>query len=203
MAALRWDRWNRRLDGTQIGAPRGVLWGVAWVPLRLLGTQLNMDSSLNRAAVRPLGSSCEACVFVLGRESFAHIGLYTAKPLPQRIESHQGHSRDNASAMRINSQRLTWVGDKLVYGRRTLVRIERDGVYPEMWRVRLPDGGLTDMVNRTRAKDAALSITHRLLNMSETLSEAPPTAPNEFQVLSDLEAVLTSPGARQGTGRKR
>jgi len=140
--------------------------------------------------------------FELDHETFAHIGLYTAKPLPQRIESHQGHSRDNASAMRINSQRLTWVGDELVYGRRTLLRIERDRVYPEMWRVRLPDGSLTDMVNRTRAKDAAVSIAHRLLNMSESLSEAPPTAPNDCEGLSDLEAVLASPGARLGTGRK-
>jgi hypothetical protein len=32
--------------------------------------------------------------------------------------------------------------------------------------------------------------------VQETASEAPPTAPNEFQVLSDLEAVLASPGAR-------
>jgi hypothetical protein len=98
--------------------------------------------------------------------------------------------------MRINSQRLTWVGDELVYGRKTLLRIERDTVHPEMWRVRLPDGSLTAIVNRTRAKDAAVSIAHRLLNMSENLSEAPPTAPNEFQVLSDLEAVLASPEAR-------
>ena len=104
--------------------------------------------------------------------------------------------------MRINSQRLTWVGDELVYGRKTLLRIERDGVYPEMWRVRLPDGSLTDMVNRTRAKDAAVSIALHLLNMSESLSEAPPTAPNDFEALSDLEAACARPRARQETGRK-
>jgi hypothetical protein len=105
--------------------------------------------------------------------------------------------------MRINSQRLRWVGDELVYGRRTLLRIERDGIYPEMWRVRLPEGSLTDMVNRTRAKDAAVSIALSFLEVSETLSEAPPTAPNEFQVLSDLEAVLASPETRLDTpGRK-
>ena len=98
--------------------------------------------------------------------------------------------------MRINSQRLTWVGDELVYGPRTLLRIERDATYPEMWCVRLPDGGLTDMVNRTRAKDAAISIEHRLLNMSENLSEAPPTAPNDFEALSDPEDVSASPEAR-------
>jgi hypothetical protein len=104
--------------------------------------------------------------------------------------------------MRINSQRLTWVGDELVYGRTTLLRIERDRIYPEMWRVRVPDGGLTDMVNRTRAKDAAVSIAHRLLDMSESLSEAPPTAPNDLEALSDLEPACARPGARQGTGRK-
>src|SRR5262245_14181364 len=157
----------------------------------------------SRTSCRPRYSKqAERVWFVLDHETFAHIGLYTAKPLPQRIESDQGHSRDNASAMKINSQRLTWVGNELVYGRRTLLRIERDAVYPEMWRVRLPDGSLTDMVNRTRAKDAALSIAHRLLNMSESLSEAPPTAPNDFEALSDLETTCARPRVRQGTGRK-
>jgi hypothetical protein len=104
--------------------------------------------------------------------------------------------------MRINSQRLTWVGDELVYGRKTLLRIERDEVYPEMWRVRRPEGSRTDIVNRTRAKDAAVSIALRLLNMSENLSEAPPTAPNDFQAPLDLEAACARPEARQGTGRK-
>jgi hypothetical protein len=33
-----------------------------------------------------------------------------------------------------------------------------------MWRVRLPDGSLSDMVNRTRAKDAAISITLQEIN---------------------------------------
>jgi hypothetical protein len=33
-----------------------------------------------------------------------------------------------------------------------------------MWRVRYPDGRLADMVNLTRAKDAAVSIALSLLN---------------------------------------
>ena len=37
-----------------------------------------------------------------------------------------------------------------------IVHIVPDGKYPGMWRVRLPDGGLTVMVNLARAKDAAL-----------------------------------------------
>src|SRR5262245_18804528 len=108
--------------GPIFGPPPG-LQGRRLVPLRLLGTQLNTDSYSSRAAVRPLGSSCKAYVLVLDYETFAHIGLYTAKPFAQRIESDQGHSRDNASAMKINSQRLTWVGDELMYGRRILLRI--------------------------------------------------------------------------------
>jgi hypothetical protein len=104
--------------------------------------------------------------------------------------------------MRINSQRLTWVGDELVYGRKTLLRIERDGVYPEMWRVRRPDGSRTDIVNRTRAKDAAVSIALSFLEVSESPSEAPPIAPNDFEVHPDLEAVSDRPRARQGTGGK-
>jgi hypothetical protein len=46
----------------------------------------------------------------------------------------------------------------LFVGRRRVLQIERDAQYPQMWRVRLPDGGLSDMVNLTRAKEAALDI---------------------------------------------
>jgi hypothetical protein len=63
-----------------------------------------------------------------------------------------------------------------------------------MWRVKMPSGKLSDMTNLVRAKDAAMSIAVAILNREqkaqETALEAPPTAPN------DLEAVLTSPGAR-------
>jgi hypothetical protein len=184
-------------DGTQLGKPPGG--GVLWRRWKA-GRKIFLLGAAH--AVGRLVGSWQECSCWATSGGLAHIGLYTAKPFPKRIESDQGHSRDNASAMRINSQRLTWVGDELVHGRRTLLRIERDGVYPEMWRVRLPDGSLTDMVNRTRAKDAAVSIAHRLLNMSENLSEAPPTAPNDFEAPLDLEATCGRPGARQGTGRK-
>jgi hypothetical protein len=33
-----------------------------------------------------------------------------------------------------------------------------------MYRIRFPDGGLSDMVNLTRAKDAALAFALRALN---------------------------------------
>ena len=86
-------------------------------------------------------------------------------------------------------------------GSRTiLARIVADNVYPSMWRVKMPSGKLSDMVNLTRAKDAAMSIVLSTLNreqeVQETASEAPPTAPNDFEAIPDLEAVLASPEAR-------
>jgi hypothetical protein len=45
-----------------------------------------------------------------------------------------------------------------------LATIEFDSKYPQMRRVRLPDGHLTDTVNLTRAKDAAICLALANLN---------------------------------------
>jgi hypothetical protein len=39
-----------------------------------------------------------------------------------------------------------------------LLHVIRDAHYPEMWRVKLPDGRHSDMVNLSRAKDSAATI---------------------------------------------
>jgi hypothetical protein len=59
--------------------------------------------------------------------------------------------------------------------RNPLVTIEPDSKYPGMYRIRFPDGGLSDMVNLTRAKDAALAFALRSLNSvaQETPSDGP------------------------------
>ena len=55
-----------------------------------------------------------------------------------------------------------WNGDRLmVRGRLSGYSIERDGVYATMWRLRAPDGRLSDMVNRVRAKEAAFGMLDR------------------------------------------
>jgi hypothetical protein len=59
---------------------------------------------------------------------------------------------------------MRWQGDDLYCGRRKLVRIVRDAKHPQMWRVEHPSGGLTDVVNRTRAKEAAMLIGRRMLD---------------------------------------
>ena len=64
-------------------------------------------------------------------------------------------------------QDLIWDGSQLrLLSNRGLVlaTIEPDQSWPGMWRVRLPDGYLTDMVNLSRAKDAAASLALGVLN---------------------------------------
>jgi hypothetical protein len=54
---------------------------------------------------------------------------------------------------------LRWDGNLLrLRSGRILARIEPDTTWPGMWRVKTPDGSYSDMVNRTRAKDAAISL---------------------------------------------
>lgn len=49
---------------------------------------------------------------------------------------------------------------RLYRDRRVVGRVVSDAKWPGMWRVKLP-GGLSDMVNLTRAKDAALGLVER------------------------------------------
>jgi hypothetical protein len=69
----------------------------------------------------------------------------------------------------IDSNDLEWKDDCLrLRGKgKPVLTITPDGKYPAMWCVRLPDGRLTDMVNRPRAKDAAMSIALGILNDRE------------------------------------
>jgi hypothetical protein len=59
---------------------------------------------------------------------------------------------------------------------RLLATVEPDPKWPKMYRVRLPNGHLTDMVNLSRAKDAAMSLAMAVLNgdAAQTTPEAPP-----------------------------
>ena len=73
---------------------------------------------------------------------------------------------------------LIWRGDRLTLkgGRRgsPAVEIVPNDSYPGMWRVRKQDSSLSDMVNRTRARDGARSILLGILSGQETASGGPP-----------------------------
>jgi hypothetical protein len=55
-----------------------------------------------------------------------------------------------------------------------LVTVEPDSTYAGMYRIRFPDDRLSDMVNLTRAKDAASALALRSLNCA--MQELPPQA---------------------------
>jgi hypothetical protein len=68
--------------------------------------------------------------------------------------------RRSKSAHHFGSEDLVWDGLKLRLGSIhgcVLATVEPDIEWPGMWRVRW-GGGLSDMVNLTRAKDAAISL---------------------------------------------
>jgi hypothetical protein len=70
-------------------------------------------------------------------------------------------------ARRLFSNRdLTWRGEKLCLGSKALVAIVPDAQYPGMWRVRSGDT-LSDMVNLSRARDAARALALSLLNKGD------------------------------------
>jgi hypothetical protein len=63
---------------------------------------------------------------------------------------------------------LRWDGHRLrLRSGRFLATIAPDPDWSDMWRVHLPNGGVRDMVNLTRAKDAAQSIALASLNAAE------------------------------------
>jgi hypothetical protein len=72
-----------------------------------------------------------------------------------------------------SSARLQWKGDTLRLDGKgaPLMRIVPDAKWEGMWRVQWPDGSLTDMLNKTRVKDAAISLALQPLNKIKEAAE--------------------------------
>jgi hypothetical protein len=95
-------------------------------------------------------------------------------------------------------ERLTWRADNnrlwLYRGRKRMPHacVEPDTVHPGLFRVRFSGGNVSDIVNLTRAKDAALAIVLRSLN-----SEA------QDSPLGGPQARQKSVGVSEGTPNPR
>jgi hypothetical protein len=61
-----------------------------------------------------------------------------------------------------------------------MLRVVPDATWPGMWRIETSDGRLSDMANRARIRDAAMSIALAELNLEvkETARVAPPMRQN-------------------------
>ena len=79
----------------------------------------------------------------------------------------------------LGRENLTWKGNALHHKGRPLVTIEQDQKYPTMWRVKLPSSALSDMANKTRARDAAVAAALAILNSRERPLGAPPMRHSE------------------------
>ena len=66
-----------------------------------------------------------------------------------------------------DGNRLTRVGKR----RAPAITLVPDPHYPDLWRVQLPDGPTTDLLNKTRARDAAKLILPEILNSPRTAAE--------------------------------
>jgi hypothetical protein len=69
---------------------------------------------------------------------------------------------------------LHWDGNRLTrvgQCRAPAITLVPDPDYPDLWRVQLPDGTTTDLLNKTRARDAAKLILPEILNSPKTAAE--------------------------------
>jgi hypothetical protein len=80
---------------------------------------------------------------------------------------------------------------------RALASIEPDAKYPRMWRVRMPDGRLSDMARLEWAKEGALQIVLAEFNRRKTPSGAPPVRQNRSLVLSSHVMSAQKVGPRR------
>jgi hypothetical protein len=118
------------------------------VRLRLLGEGTQPKPSLSGVFVR--------------RTRRGEDAYHSVKKTPQRLLS-------GLVGLSYTKDCLMWHGHRLLLraGGPLLAAVEPDSEWPGMWRVRLPDGDLSDMANRTRAKDAAQSFALATLNSAE------------------------------------
>ena len=69
-------------------------------------------------------------------------------------------------------------GSRILYLRqKASVEVIPDKTYPNMWRVQLPDGTVSDMANLVWAKDAAVSIALGTLNPKKKAEKRPQRGP--------------------------
>ena len=79
--------------------------------------------------------------------------------LENRFASRTFNTRKLAFEQTADSIAVVLPGSK-----RAIVYVLPDLTYPTMWRIRFPDGRLSAMANKSRAKDAALLHAAAILN---------------------------------------
>jgi hypothetical protein len=76
----------------------------------------------------------------------------------------------------VSSAQLRWKEHEIRFQDRKLAAVVQDKKYPAMWRIDRLDGTLSDMVNLSRAKDAARGFALSVLNSAD-VKKAPMVTP--------------------------
>ena len=76
--------------------------------------------------------------------------------------------------VRTNRGKFTWRGLDLRYDRRTVLTLEADATYPNLYRIKYPNSWTSAPANLTRAKDAAYGHARHLLG-AQTGAECAPS----------------------------
>jgi hypothetical protein len=94
---------------------------------------------------------------------------------PTYVEARQGatnrRSKNNAPAKTLDASSSSflenfhrdavWKGHRLFFRGRVVATIVSDRQWPGMWRVQSPTGHLSDLLNLSRAKDAAQTVAYQ------------------------------------------
>lgn len=112
-----------------------------------------------------IGSLCIQCEPTVRRVSGHRDGETETRNHPPDVRSgmsptSQGHTGCPADLLPLLQEEQMLA---LHYGksRKPLAWVVPDARYPSMFRIKWPDGSLSDMVNLTRAKDAAMAMAER------------------------------------------
>jgi hypothetical protein len=89
----------------------------------------------------------------------------------------------------VERRELTWQGLKLYRGKRCMAEVVPDNAHSDMWRVRVGDE-LSDLVNLSRAKDAACCRVLGILNAGRSMPPGRPTGGDRGSVLTPANTEL-------------
>jgi hypothetical protein len=91
-----------------------------------------------------------------------------------------------------SSKRLHWRGRTVHFGNRVLATIVPDDTYPAMWRVKLPDGQLTDMANITWTRERAIGLALEAISAGSTPARTCRKPPQEAHTFDLVERAQSN-----------
>jgi hypothetical protein len=154
------------LNSAYAAAERGdiptiLMGGKKRVPVRIALRQLaGDDAALLEAITRDLLIKLEKAAAWMGAKNAARPAADVAAHRPHDDQGQQikGFKQVDSIEQCTDAPQAPEQLARRHFHRRVIATVVPDRHWPEMWRVQLPGSHLSDMVNLTRAKDAAIAL---------------------------------------------